>query len=355
MKKFFIVTVTIILYTCSNIYGANSISTLQSSLKQITDNSSDSSTVSIIQKGNRFVISSKQVRKNTQFYIGSVTKQMTAYMLLTTLHKIYPNKSIEKLLNKKLNILFPKSPFLKSINRSWVKKITLLELLTHRSGLTDYLDSYGDGKSIPKTLNQPISAIQLLKSISFNPRKEYAYSNSNYLLLGKLIEEINHDHFNHIFNRMIKQPAKMNHSYAPISGNYFTLKKSKCCKNLAPNLDEKVFIDMSNALGAGNVISTRSDLVKWGKYLFKRSPKVIRKLMLKNYGTDPDGSIINLGLATDKTARLGELISHQGAIDSFNSFIGYAPESDMLIVILSNNNTDSDQLMIKLMSWMSTP
>jgi len=45
-------------------------------------------------------------------------------------------------------------------------------------------------------------------------------------------------------------------SFAPISGNYFWFKKRKAYSRLVSNLNETVFIDMANAVGAGSIIST---------------------------------------------------------------------------------------------------
>ncbi len=177
----------------------------------------------------------------------------------------------------------------------------------------------------------------------------------SYLLVGKLIEEINGDTLDHVFDRFIKLPAAMTSSFCPVSKNYFALKTSTCCKNLAPNLNEKVFLDMANAVGAGSVISTRDDLIKWGIYLFRSSPKVLRDAMLENYGTDPDGDIINLGLNTQVSTHLGDFIGHQGDLDSFSSFFGYAPKSAPLVIILSDNKSDSNSLMEGLISWISEP
>lgn len=78
-----------------------------------------------------------------------------------------------------------------SIGKDWISEVSLLALLTNRSGLSYYLDSYDDGLTVPKSLNKPISSIELLGSISFDVTKKHLYSNSNYLLVGKLIEEIN--------------------------------------------------------------------------------------------------------------------------------------------------------------------
>lgn len=355
MYKFYQIIAVVVTLFCSSAYASDSMKQFQYNLEKTTHNSKASSTVAIVRGGSVFQTSSKSVADNTQFYIGSVSKHITAYMLLASLHEQYPGVPLSELLNQKIDSLFLGSPILKSIGKDWTSKVTLLDLLTRRSGLSDYLDSYGDGHSISEALNQPISASELLLSISFNPEKKHLYSNSNYLLIGKLIEEINGDNLANVFERVVKVPAGMDLSFCPVSLNYFSLKDSACCKNLAPNLNDTVFIDMTNAIGGGNIISTRGDLIKWGRYLFKSAPEEIRSAMLKNYGMDPDGDIINLGLDTSETTHLGDLIGHQGGIDSFSSFFGYAPKSDTLIIILSNSNDDANLLMENLISWISEP
>lgn len=322
------------------------------SLAKIQPHFVGDSIVAVKNSSNGFSYSNSVVNGDSQFYIGSASKHMTAFMLLVTLHELYPKKNIESLLTAKLTTLFPHSKLFKQIDRAWIGEVSLLDLLTHRSGLTDYLDAYGDGLTVPEALNKAIDAVTLLQSISFDPEKKHLYSNSNYLLIGKLIEEINKDTLDHIFDRTIKLPAKMSSSFAPISGNYFDFKKMPAYSKLVPNLNDKVFLDMANAVGPGNVISTASDLIKWGEYLFKQAPRSIVNIMLKNYGKDPDGDIINLGLGTMDTC-LGPFIGHQGGIDSYTSFFGYAPDNNMLIIILSNNNNDANNLMETMTEWLS--
>ncbi len=153
----------------------------------------------------------------------------------------------------------------------------------------------------------------------------------------------------------------MQSSFAPVIGNYFALKQLPCFSDLTHNsglpLGNKqyLFADMTSAVGTGNVISTREDLIKWGNYLFHLAPKVITETMLQNYGADSDGDIINLGLSGQATNHLGDFIGHQGGIDSFSSFFGYVPKNDTLVIILSNNNHDANQLMDSLITWTSEP
>jgi CubicO group peptidase (beta-lactamase class C family) len=339
---------------------------LQDNLEKITHQSASSSIAAIIVGDKMFKTSSKQVKNDAQFYIGSVTKHMTAYMMLTTLYEKYPEVPLKELLDKKLNILFPNSAFLKSVGENWISEISLLDLLTHTSGLTDYISDYQGGIAEFGNFDKPVTSVKLLKSISFNSKKSYLYSNSNYLLVGRLIEELHHDTFDHVFEKLIKAPVGMKLSFAPVIKNYFSLKELPYFSHLTNNSGLHIgnkkysFIDMANAVGAGNVISTINDLAKWGTYLTSKVHKEIRDLIFDNYGLDSEGDIINLGLSTSKTDRLGNLIGWRGGQDSYASFFGWAPKNNIFIIMLSNDMADQDKqdndfnlMMESFSSWAS--
>ncbi|MCP5506283.1 MAG: serine hydrolase [Chlamydiales bacterium] len=383
-----------------------SLEKLQERFVAITQGSTKCSTAAVVESHRVFQTSSKGVSKSSQFFIGSVTKHMTAYILLAVLHEKYPRTPLDELLHQKLDSLFPHSLLLKAIDKGWVSEVTLLDLLTHRSGLTDYLDLYYTNYQIlklleaakcedypakineliegvsntellykiqgsaptydrfiallrsgeydsyidkAKELNGPVDPAVLFRSIKYSHEKRYSYSNSGYLLIAKLIEEAAGKPFDVLFQEKIAIPANMTLSCAPTAGNYHDHQKTRSLTSNSGLLGkEEIFTDMANAVGAGNVISTGDDLMKWGAYFFKSAPKVIVDAILRNYGVDPDDDIINLGLATSQTDHLGELTGHQGGIDSFSSFFGYAPQTDILIIILSNDHDDANALMESL-------
>ncbi|MEM8629349.1 MAG: serine hydrolase domain-containing protein [Chlamydiota bacterium] len=300
-----------------------------------------------------FVYATPGVDENTQFYIGAISTNMTAYMLLMTLREVYPQEEWEKLLQVPLPQLFPKSPFLKKLGKSWINEITLLDLLTHRSGLSNYLEAYGDEFALAKGWNHPMDPVTLLQSISFDRAKKELYSNSNYLLLGKLIEEMQGESFDLVFARLIQTPARMRSSFAPIAGNYFAFQQQARFSRLAPDRDPIVCLDMSNALGAGNVISTVADLKRWAHYLLDEAPREIVDLMLKDYGRDADGEIINLGFGTVDTCS-GPFVGHQGSLDSYATFFGFFLESRLLVIACSNKESDFEQVMEILVDQITT-
>lgn len=332
---------------------------LQNNLESITDESTDSSVVVVARDGDIFYkVASTGVSYDTQFYIGSVSKHMTAYMMLVSLHEKYPEIPLGKLLDEKLDVLFQGSQLLKSIAKEWISEVSLLDLLTHRSGIEDK-NLYSDDDLVAmETFSNPIDATELLKLGTFNPEKKWAYSNLNYLLTAKLIEELQNDTLDNVFEKIIKVPVGMKSSFCPVIGNYSELKATPDFTDLAPNkgtfISDKLgraFIDMSHIVGSGGVISTSADLIKWGNYLFKVAPKEIVDVMLKDYGTSDVGRI-NLGLFT-KDSQLGKLIYHDGHLEPFSTNFRYAPESDTMIIMLNNNEAEFEQLQYAVSSWLT--
>jgi D-alanyl-D-alanine carboxypeptidase len=123
--------------------------------------------------GYSFVGSDKKVAAdiNTKYRIGSVTKMFTAVMIFQLIEEGKIN------LDQKLNVYFPGLPN--------ADKITIQNMLYHRSGLHDYTQE----TDFPEWMDKPKLHTELLKIINekgsdFKPGIKADYSNSNYLLLA---------------------------------------------------------------------------------------------------------------------------------------------------------------------------
>ncbi len=290
-----------------------------------------------------FFYAGEKVTPESQFYIGSVSKHITAFMLLKTLKQKNPTQDLKELLQAPLLITFLYSKLLRKIDKAWVEKISLLDLLTHYSGLSEFIDEYQYNEQKKLALNNPIESLQILQSVKFNPTKPYLYSNTNYFLIAELMEELQNDSYEQLFQKFVKEPANMMDSYAPSGGNYHSFKQDPHFKELQPNLNTEIFLDFKNAKGCGGIISTANDMAKWNHYFYTQVEPELRSIMLSNYGADKDGTSMNLGLGTEKTSV--EIIGAQGEQDSYLSSIGYLPPYDLSYVILSNNYQDYKKLM----------
>jgi CubicO group peptidase (beta-lactamase class C family) len=152
--------VTSMLLACSNSQD-EFVNAIQHAEKEITaiHVTSLGSIVLISGKNHSFLSASQRVTQQSQFYIGSLTRQMTAFIMLHAVQKYDANSDLDVLLNKKIIDLFPHSRLLKAVDRTWVNQITLLDLMTHRSGLSDYIDYYQHDLNDPSALNNPIDPV----------------------------------------------------------------------------------------------------------------------------------------------------------------------------------------------------
>jgi CubicO group peptidase (beta-lactamase class C family) len=96
-------------------------------------------------------------------------------------------------------------------------KITLRHLLQHRSGIPNYTDQpaypWGDP---PKTADEALQ-YSLDLPASFEPGKKYSYSNTNYLLITKIIEKVTGYHHQQVIRNEILDPLGLKNTYGSLA------------------------------------------------------------------------------------------------------------------------------------------
>ena len=138
------------------------------------------------------------VTPDTSFEIGSITKQFTTAAILQL-------QAAGKLnIDRPLSDYLPKAPH--------AHEVTLRQLLSHTSGLHDYLDLPDD--QIDRLVQQPIAYESLVARVAdlpldFTPGSRWAYSNTGYLLLGRVIEVASGEPYRDYLQRHILDPLQM--------------------------------------------------------------------------------------------------------------------------------------------------
>uniref|UniRef100_UPI003F6A7061 serine hydrolase domain-containing protein n=1 Tax=Polaribacter sp. TaxID=1920175 RepID=UPI003F6A7061 len=127
--------------------------------------------------------------KKTRSNIASTAKQFTALMIL------------DLKLNKKLSLEDDIRKYLPKVYKNVAQKIKVRHLLNHTSGVRDYvelLDLEGDvwWQRFGLDNEDILELIQNQEELGFKPGTHYSYSNTNYILLTKIIEEISGKNFN---------------------------------------------------------------------------------------------------------------------------------------------------------------
>lgn len=190
----------------------------------------------------------------TYYRIGSVTKMFTAVLTLQLIEEGRLK------LNDPLSAYYPKIPN--------SELITVMNLLNHSSSLSNYAD-----KPFFKPLKyESIPKEKLLEIIrksepNFEPGKRYEYSNTNFVLLSLLLENITGTSYEEMLGEGILSEAGLTNTYYEPAADTVR-KESKSYKYIDGEWVQQREDIAENHLGAGAIVSTPSDLVKFMDALF---------------------------------------------------------------------------------------
>jgi D-alanyl-D-alanine carboxypeptidase len=253
---------------------------------------------------------------DTRYRIGSITKMFTATMIF----QLAEEKKID--LNTKLDKYFPELPN--------AGKITISNLLGHRSGLHNFTNDAG----YTEWMEQPKSEKEMLDIIAkggtdFEPDSKAEYSNSNYVLLGYIIEKASGKPYAALLKEKIAGKAGLKHTYY---GKKSNIKEGESLSyQWISNWMPQPETDMSIPHGAGAIVSTPGDLTRFADALFKG--KLISKASLAqmteikdNYGK----GIFMIPFGEKKG------FGHTGGIDGFSAMLIYFPQDSTAIAYCSN-------------------
>lgn len=268
--------------------------------------------------------SGQPVTEETMFAIGSITKQFTSacILLLAEEGKLSVNDKVAK--------YYP--------NLTRANDITLLDLMNHVSGYPDYYPlDFVDRRMLKMIAIDEVIRQYGTTKLDFEPGTRYSYSNTGYLILGRVVEKVSGEPFGQFLSRRILNPFGMNHTlYEPDpKGTEF----AQGFTTFALSLPEVAVPEGKGWIAAaGGLYSTPSDLAKWdlalmeGKVFEPESYKLMttpRKLA--------DGRLTGYGCGLSVGVRNGELLlSHNGAVSGFYATNVMMPSTRSGVIVLSN-------------------
>ncbi len=251
--------------------------------------------------------------------IGSMTKQFTsaAILLLEARGKLKSSDPIKTYL--------PDAP------ASW-DKITINNLLTHTSGLPNYTAQAGF-RTLMRQSATPKDVVALFrdKPLDFAPDSSWAYSNSNYFLLGLIVEKASGQTYADFLKANILAPLHMDDTGYDLNAPILSHRALGYAPG-ARGLENAAYVDMSTPYAAGAMYSTTHDLLTWETALF--GGKVLSAAALKTM-TTPYKANYGYGLFIHSEDGR-DVIEHGGNINGFNSEMAHYPDDDVTIVVLDN-------------------
>lgn len=189
---------------------------------------------------------------DTKFMIGSVSKSLTATLMLIQVQKglIDLNKTV--------------SDYLPEFKTKPAAKVTIKQLLSHTSGIPNY-DIIKD--FFPRISRQNFKREDYVKvyadsTLAFEPGSRYAYSSWGYFTLGYIMEKVTGKSYSQLMKEDIFDKALMNNS-----GSYQHLqivpKRATGYDYSFGGFTSADFRDQSNTMGTGDLYSTVEDLFKF--------------------------------------------------------------------------------------------
>jgi CubicO group peptidase (beta-lactamase class C family) len=274
--------------------------------------------------GYRSLPEQRPAEPDTMFAIGSVTKQFTCacILLLAQEGKLSVNDKVAK--------YFPK------LTRA--SDITVLDLMNHTSGYPDYypLDF------VDRRMQKSISADDLIQRyasgrLDFEPRTRWSYSNTGFIILGRIVEKASGRSFAQFLTSRILEPLGLKHTALRpgargVASGFTTFALSK---------SEPVEPEAEGWLGAaGALFSTPSDLVKWDLALIDGKVLEPKSYHLMTTARElPNGIVTGYGCGwVVDTRERRTILRHNGAVSGFAAFNALIPSTRSAVALLCNKD-----------------
>lgn len=272
-----------------------------------------------------------KANENSKYRIGSISKTFTTVLAM---------KAVEK---KKLKLDQTIDKYFPEIKNAG--KITVANLLYHRSGIHSFTDDkeYLDWNTQPKTEKELLDII-IKGGSDFEPDTKSAYSNSNFVLLTFIVEKSWGKPYKVLVDELIAKPAGLKNTAL---GGKIDSGKNECKSyRFTGNWNLEPETDISVPLGAGGIVSTPSDLVKFSDALF--GGKLVSKESLEKMQTI--NGQYGMGMFKipfyDKTG-----FGHTGGIDGFASVFGHFADGNISYALTSNGtNFNNNNISIAVLS-----
>jgi D-alanyl-D-alanine carboxypeptidase len=252
----------------------------------------------------------------TKYRIGSISKMFTGTMIFQLIEE-------GKLsLTTTLSTYYPQVP-----NAS---KITVGEMLSHRSGLHNFTNDslYLTYNTKPQTEADMLSIIQKEPS-DFEPDSKASYSNTNFVLLGYIIEKLTKVTYAEALKKRITTKIGLADTY--YGGKASIAMNEAYSYTFDGKWEQQPETDMSVPGGAGAIVSTPADLCKLISALF--AGKLISEASLEQMKTIKEGygmAMFPIPFYDKKT------YGHSGGIDGFTSMLLYSPDDKMAVAYTTN-------------------
>lgn len=229
--------------------------------------------------------------------------------------------------------------------------ITIRQLLNMTAGIYDFTENEEFNDKYIENPTMPFSDQDFLKVLAkgkptFAPGKSWKYSNSNYYLLGMVIEKATGKKAVDVIMDLVIKPMNLTNTFFP-TGNELTGEYAHGYKDMDGKLTDYTTQNPMIPWTAGAMVSDVSDMRDWvkayatGKFL----NSAMQAEQLKWIDKPSENGDVRYGLGT---MYVDGFIGHTGVIFGYNTFMGYSPKEDATMIIMTTTDDDHEGAAVKL-------
>ena len=262
------------------------------------------------------------------FQLASVSKTITAIAIL----KLIENQQLR--LEDTLQQFFPNFPY---------QNITIRHLLSHRSGLGNYMyfiDKVWANKDSSISNDQMIAFMELdSPMVYYPPNVRYHYCNTNYALLASVIEKVSQQTYEAFIQEHIFTPLEMENAFIYNRNNQSQLPQSVIGYNGIYRAKENIYLN--GVIGDKGVYASAMDLLKLDQGLYNED-FIDQDILHEAFSSqNPDLTRRNrdnygLGWRIQKSSEMGKVVYHSGWWKGFKTYFIRMLDKDQTIIVLTN-------------------
>jgi D-alanyl-D-alanine carboxypeptidase len=265
----------------------------------------------------------EQLPADAAIRVGSITKLLTSTTVLSLVDE---------------GLVDLDAPLSRYVSRFDIDdRVTIRDALQHSTGLPEYTDTDG---YLPMLVEDPsrewtpeeVFALGRTAQLDFDPGASFAYSNTNYIALGLVIEEITGQAYDQAVRERIIDPLGLSDTYLehyeegrePLGG--YT--------GLSGEIEPVAFDFTSiatNEWSAGGMVSSGRDLHRFMSALF--AGEIVSPALVTEMTQDPEWGF---GIFEPEWSSETPLLGHDGRTLGSGTFLVHAPQTGMTVFTFAN-------------------
>lgn len=281
-------------------------------------------------KGKANISENIDITLDTPFRLASISKTFTAIAIMQLVEA------------GKLRLSDNIGVYLPYLSNNY-QRITIEQLLTHSSGIPDFINDFGPGDWLAYDGLTNKGLIQFYNGateLEFEPGSESQYSNTGYILLAEIIESVSNETFENYMQQHIFQPAGMSNSYA-IDGDF--PRAIDEALNYGSEIDVLGFNSQTH--GSSGQVSSAQDFAHFFTALKNNTLITAQSFELmieRRVWVNTDSIYYGYGwiIANPNSTK----VWHSGGYDGYQTLMYVDTQNDYEIVILTNGGAGTREI-----------